>query len=159
MGLDSPNGVAFDGQGKRLYVTSFVGSGVYVIELGEPGALGRASVFARPNGSSLREPLLACPEQVVGSDCTSRSFTRGQCQTLANVVDCATADPCPGLQEGDECDYPISGTCQGGLCLPRPAPCQGASNGDLCLNGIYRGACVAPAREMRHTYPCRYSLT
>jgi sugar lactone lactonase YvrE len=89
MGLQGPNGVAFSADPKVFYVGSFEGSGVYRVTMTSPGELGQASVFARPNGSQLREPTLACPAMQEGTDCeVPGQFEGGTCRRLANVIDC-----------------------------------------------------------------------
>jgi sugar lactone lactonase YvrE len=98
MGLQGPNGVAFGTDAQTLYVGSFEGSGVYRVKIPEPGQLGQASVFARPNGSRLKEPVLACPAMKEGEACSvPGQFTGGTCRRIANVIDCAkdvTIGPC-----------------------------------------------------------------
>lgn len=98
MGLQGPNGVAFSADPKVFYVGSFEGSGVYRINVASPGELGQASVFARPNGSQLKEPMLACPAMQEGADCeVPGQFDGGTCRRLANVIDCVkdtTIDAC-----------------------------------------------------------------
>jgi sugar lactone lactonase YvrE len=149
LGLQGANGVAFSDDPHLLYVGSFEGSGVYKVEIGEPGTLGTASVFARPPGSRLLEPTLACPDQVEGADCSSTSFTRGKCQALANVIDCLPVDPCPELEDGAYCDYPGVGVCADGRCDVFPtcedlgvgAPCEDpyVGEGGVCqeIDGGY----------------------
>jgi sugar lactone lactonase YvrE len=89
MGLQGPNGVAFSADSKVFYVGSFEGSGVYRVTMPSPGELGQASVFARPNGSQLKEPMLACPAMQEGADCeVPGQFDGGTCRQLANVIDC-----------------------------------------------------------------------
>jgi sugar lactone lactonase YvrE len=143
MGLTGPNGVAFSDDPSLLYIGSFDGSGVYKLELGAPGELGRASVFARPGASALPEPLIACPDQQEGLDCVSNYVISGRCQALANVVDCLPVDPCPGLADGDYCDFPAQGgVCEAGRCEPYRDPCEGKSAGDVCDDAYYgAGVC------------------
>ena len=131
MGLQGANGVAFSDDPHLLYVGSFEGSGVYKVEIGEPGTLGTASVFARPPGSRLIEPTLACPDQVEGADCSSIGYARGRCQALANVVDCLPVDPCPELADGDFCDYPGLGVCANQRCEVFPT-CEELGEGAPC---------------------------
>lgn len=131
MGLQGANGVAFSDDPHLLYVGSFEGSGVYKVEIGEPGTLGAASVFARPPGSRLLEPTLACPDQVEGEDCSSIGYTRARCQALANVIDCLPVDPCPELADGDVCDYPGVGVCAGQRCDVFPT-CKELGEGAAC---------------------------
>jgi sugar lactone lactonase YvrE len=89
MGLQGPNGVAFSADSKVFYVGSFEGSGVYRVTMPSPGELGQASVFARPNGSQLKEPMLACPAMQEGAACeVPGQFDGGTCRQLANVIDC-----------------------------------------------------------------------
>ena len=89
MGLHGPNGVAFSADRNVFYVGSFEGSGVYRVSMPSPGELGQARVFARPNGSQLREPVLACPAMQEGADCeVPGQFDGGTCRRLANVIDC-----------------------------------------------------------------------
>jgi sugar lactone lactonase YvrE len=89
MGLQGPNGVAFSADPKLFYVGSFEGSGVYRVTVPSPGELGQATVFARPNGSRLKEPMLACPAMQEGVDCeVPGQFDGGTCRRLANVIDC-----------------------------------------------------------------------
>jgi sugar lactone lactonase YvrE len=89
MGLQGPNGVAFSADPKVFYVGSFEGSGVYRVTVPSPGELGQASVFARPNGSRLKEPALACPAMQEGAACeVPGQFEGGMCRRLANVIDC-----------------------------------------------------------------------
>lgn len=149
MGLQGANGVAFSDDPHLLYVGSFEGSGVYKVEIGEPGTLGTASVFARPPGSRLLEPTLACPDQVEGADCSSVGYTSGRCQALANVVDCLPVDPCPELEDGAVCDYPGLGVCADQRCVVFPtceelgegAPCEDpyVGEGGVCqaIDGTY----------------------
>ena len=98
MGLQGPNGVAFGTDASTLYVGSFEGSGVYRVKIPAPGQLGQASVFARPNGSQLKEPVLACPAMKEGETCSvPGQFTGGTCRRIANVIDCVkdiTIGPC-----------------------------------------------------------------
>ena len=141
MGLDGPNGVAFSNDPSLLYIGSFEGSGVYKVQLSDPRELGVASVFARPNGSTLREPRIACPDQQVDLDCHAGNYLAGKCQAFANVVDCMPIDPCPGLEENAVCDYPYYGSCRSGRCVEA---CTGLQEGDACedLNsGIGPGMC------------------
>jgi sugar lactone lactonase YvrE len=89
MGLQGPNGVAFSADPKVFYVGSFEGSGVYRVTMPSPGELGQASVFARPNGSQLKEPMLACPAMQEGAACeVPGQFDGGTCRRLVNVIDC-----------------------------------------------------------------------
>ncbi len=132
LGLHGPNGVAFSDDPSLFYVGSFEGSGVYEIELSEPGALGRASIFARPAGATLREPIIACPDNQQGVDCETEWYGPGKCQVLANVIDCLPFDRCSELPEGAECVYPVYGTCQQGRCVEPPNPCDGRSEGAAC---------------------------
>jgi sugar lactone lactonase YvrE len=101
MGLQGPNGVAFSADPNLFYVGSFEGSGVYRVTMPSPGQLGQASVFARPNGSQLKEPTLACPEMQEGAACeVPGQFEGGTCRRLANVIDCAkdtTIRACDGF--------------------------------------------------------------
>jgi sugar lactone lactonase YvrE len=101
MGLQGPNGVAFSADPKLFYVGSFEGSGVYRVTVPSPGELGQASVFARPNGSQLKEPMLACPAMQEGADCeVPGQFEGGTCRRLGNVIDCVkdtTIDACDGF--------------------------------------------------------------
>jgi sugar lactone lactonase YvrE len=145
MGLQGPNGVAFSNDPKLLYVGSFEGSGVYKVEIPAPGELGHASVFARPPGSSLLDPVLACPDQLEGVDCVSTVYTTAKCQALANVIDCLPVDPCPGLPEQEYCDYPALGTCQSGRCEPI-LDCEELGVGAACEIPYY-GAGVCEAFE------------
>ena len=140
MGLFDPNGVAFSDDPTRLYVGSFSGSGVYEVELSNPGELGRARVFARPPGARLRRPLLACPQQVEGMDCVTPYYSRAQCQAIANVVDCLPVDPCPELEEGDFCDYPETGICREQRCDPLPS-CRELGEGAACDTPAGPGVC------------------
>ncbi len=141
LGLTGPNGIAFSDDPSLLYVGSFEGSGVYKLELSTPGELGHASVFARMPGATLKEPELACAGGEEGADCQSASYIAGKCQALANVVDCLPVDPCPGLTEGDICDYPGPGTCQAGRCVP---PCDGLAEGAACEDPTFlAGVCVS----------------
>jgi sugar lactone lactonase YvrE len=100
MGLQGPNGVALGTDAGTLYVGSFEGSGVYRVKMPMPGQLGQASVFARPNGSQLKEPMLACPAMREGEACSvPGQFTGGTCRRIANVIDCVkdvTIGPCDG---------------------------------------------------------------
>ena len=142
IGLEGPNGVAFTDDPGLLYIGSFEGSGVYKLELTEPGALGHASVFARPGASELSEPVLACPDQVAGVECTSVYYQKGVCQALANVIDCMPVDPCPDLPDGDACWYPEAGVCQSGVCVPVGDPCEGKRDGERCEDTLFgAGAC------------------
>lgn len=129
MGLHGANGVAFGNDPKLMYVGSFEGSGVYKVELGEPGALGHASVLSRPNGSTLAEPRLACPDQVVGSPCFMPTGSRGQCTQAGDVVDCFHVDECPRLPDGTSCDFPDPGECRNDVCVPA---CSDANVWDTC---------------------------
>lgn len=131
MGLQGANGVAFSSDPHVLYIGSFEGSGVYKVEIGEPGTLGVASVFARPPGAHLLEPTLACPDQVEGADCTNLGFTASKCQALANVVDCLPVDPCSALEEGAACDYPGPGVCRDQRCDVFPT-CEELGEGAAC---------------------------
>jgi hypothetical protein len=89
IGLQGPNGVAVSADPKTLYVGSFEGSGVYKVSIPSPGELGQSTVFARPNGSQLAEPKLACPAMQEGVACeVPGQFTGGTCRRLANVIDC-----------------------------------------------------------------------
>jgi sugar lactone lactonase YvrE len=101
MGLQGPNGVAFSADPKLFYVGSFEGSGVYRVNMTSPGELGQASVFARPNGSQLKEPTLACPDMQEGTPCeVPGQFEGGTCRRLANVIDCVkdtTIRACDGF--------------------------------------------------------------
>jgi sugar lactone lactonase YvrE len=101
MGLQGPNGVAFSADPKLFYVGSFEGSGVYRVNMTAPGELGQASVFARPNGSRLKEPTLACPDMQEGTPCeVPGQFEGGTCRRLANVIDCVkdtTIRACDGF--------------------------------------------------------------
>lgn len=143
LGLFGPNGVAFGDDPKLMYIGSFEGSGVYKVVLGEPGALGTASVFARPHGSQLPEPKLACPDQQVGKPCVGTMSGSGTCQKLANVVDCVTSDgspdECDGKPDGTSCSN--GGTCQFGYCTP-PDPCDGKKAGDACTSFDQPGTCT-----------------
>ncbi len=133
IGLYGPNGVAFGNDPSIMYIGSFEGSGVYRIDIPAPGELGEARVLARPNGSTLPEPRLACPDQVVGSEC-HMGFSHGalgRCQQVANVVDCFRYDRCPELPDGSACDYPEVGVCSDGVCKP---PCDGAEPWDACVS-------------------------
>jgi sugar lactone lactonase YvrE len=141
LGLDGPNGVAFTDDPSLLYIGSFEGSGVYKLELPAPGELGHASVFARPNGSSLREPIIACPDNQEGADCETVYYGTGRCQALANVVDCLPVDRCSELPEGAECSYPSYGTCQAGRCVEPPNVCDGLAEGDACEDYFGEGVC------------------
>jgi sugar lactone lactonase YvrE len=100
MGLQGPNGVAFSKEPNLFFVGSFEGSGVYKVVVPAPGQLGQASVFARPNGSQLREPTLSCPAMKEGESCSvPGQFTGGTCKRIANVIDCTkdtTIQPCNG---------------------------------------------------------------
>lgn len=136
LGLKGPNGVAFTNDPSLLYVGSFEGSGVYKIELPAPGELGHASVFARPNGSTLREPIIACPDNEEGLECDTEWYGTGRCQALANVVDCLPIDQCPNLPDGTYCSYPVAGTCEAGQCVEQPNPCDGIALGEACEDPI-----------------------
>jgi hypothetical protein len=161
MGLEGCSSVAFSSDPKLLYIGSFEGSGVYKVEIPAPGELGVASVFARPPGSRLPPPKVACPDQEVGKDCTTTTGNRpGKCRQLSNVVDCVPVGPCDDVAEGGDCQGG-GGTCQAGSCIPKgcedpedptccqgPAcppidPCDGLSDGDTCSDefGVV-GKCV-----------------
>src|SRR5690606_38528597 len=129
IGLTGPNGVAFSNDPGLLYVGSFEGSGVYRVEIPAPGELGHASVLSRPNGSTLPEPKLACPEQEAGQVCTMPSGAPGECQAVANVVDCFRVDPCKTQGEGTSCDFMGEGICKNNECKPA---CDGLSAWDSC---------------------------
>ena len=131
MGLMGPNGVAFSNDPHVLYIGSFEGSGVYKVELGAPGELGKASVFARPPGSRLREPVLACPDQIEGVPCSGTPYAVSTCQALANVVDCLPVDPCSDLDDGAFCDFPAGGVCKSHVCDPY-ATCDELGTGAAC---------------------------
>jgi sugar lactone lactonase YvrE len=155
MGLHGCNGVAFSNDPKLLYIGSFEGSGVYKVEIPAPGELGVASVFARPPGSRLPPPKLACPDQVVGTDCTTTTGgNQGKCKQLSNVVDCVPAGPCDDVPEGGDCQGG-TGTCTGGSCIPKnncqkpgdpdctQDPCDGKNAGDECTDPLSgAGKCV-----------------
>ncbi len=142
LGLHGPNGVAFTSDPSLLYVGSFEGSGVYKLELPAPGALGHASVFARPNGSNLREPIVACPDNQEGASCDTEWYGPGKCQALANVVDCLPVDRCADLPDGAECIYPSFGHCKEGHCVPPPNACDGLVEGAPCEDpAIGTGMC------------------
>jgi len=149
LGLHGPNGVAFTNDPSLLYIGSFEGSGVYKLELPAPGELGHASVFARPNGSTLREPIIACPDNQEGAECETEWYGTGRCQAIANVVDCLPVDPCPELPDGTECSYPEYGTCQEGVCVELPNPCDGLAEGDACVDSVgTEGVCQASFGEL-----------
>jgi sugar lactone lactonase YvrE len=133
MGLQGPNGVAFSPDPNVLFIGSFEGSGVYEVELPGPGQLGVAKVFARPNGSRLREPTRECAGRQLGAACKPDLNLEGRCQAIANVVDCVAVDPCPGLPERALCDYPSIGRCVAGVCLE---PCTGLALGAACEDFI-----------------------
>lgn len=132
LGLNGPNGVAFSNDPSLLYVGSFNGSGIYELKLKAPGQLGEARVFARPNGSTLAEPVVPCAGQMEGSPCAAEHFMSGRCQTLANVIDCLPVDPCPELADGSLCDHPTAGVCRAGRCVEWVNSCAGARAGDPC---------------------------
>jgi sugar lactone lactonase YvrE len=89
MGLQGPNGVAVSTDPTLFYVGSFEGSGVYKVKMTTVGELGQASVFARPNGSKLKDPVLSCPANKEGESCdVPGQFTGGTCKRIANVIDC-----------------------------------------------------------------------
>lgn len=141
MGLTGPNGVAFSNDPHLFYVGSFEGSGVYKVEVAEPGTLGHASIFARPPGARLLPPTLACPDQIEGADCVTPYYSAAKCQALANVVDCLPVDPCPDLEEGASCDYPGSGVCRDRVCEVFPT-CDELGEGAACeVAGIGPGVC------------------
>jgi sugar lactone lactonase YvrE len=144
LGLEGPNGVAFSNDPGLLYVGSFEGSGVYKIEIDTPGQLGRASVFARPAGSRLLDPVVLCPDREEGVDCDSPYYLKSKCQALANAVDCMPVDPCADLADEEYCDFPSpGGVCKSGRCEALPDPCAGLGDGDACEdtnNGI-TGTC------------------
>jgi sugar lactone lactonase YvrE len=162
MGLHGCNGVAFSNDPHVLYIGSFEGSGVYKVQIPAPGELGEAHVFARPNGSTLEEPVLACPDQEIGKDCTTTTGSSpGKCKQLSNVVDCVPAGPCDDVAEGGDCQGGY-GTCKDGQCIPKdcadpndpsccqgkecgpPNPCEGLNPGDECtdpFNG--KGVCTS----------------
>jgi hypothetical protein len=144
MGLEGPNGVAFSDDPALLYVGSFEGSGVYKIELPDPEQLGRASVFARPNGSTLPEPVLACPDQEQGLDCSSAYIQVGKCQALGNAVDCMPVDPCPVQEESSVCNYPVYGVCRAGRCVEVGNVCEELAEGAACQDPfVGTGVCTA----------------
>jgi sugar lactone lactonase YvrE len=154
MGLTGPNGVAFSDDPALLYIGSFEGSGIYKVELPDPEQLGHASVFARPNGSALPEPALACPDQQQGLDCTSTYILAGKCQALANVVDCMPVDPCPSQADDSYCDYPISGVCRAGRCIELGNVCAGRAEGAACQDPfVGPGVCTAYDTELYCTPP------
>jgi sugar lactone lactonase YvrE len=143
LGLFGPNGVAFGDDPQLMYIGSFEGSGVYKVVLKQPGELGVASVLARPHGSKLPEPKLACPDQKVGKPCEdTMSHASGTCQRLANVVDCVPSDgapdACAGKPDGTSCGD--GGTCQDGFCQ-LPDPCVGKQAGDACTAENLAGTC------------------
>jgi sugar lactone lactonase YvrE len=171
MGLHGCNGVAFSNDPKIMYVGSFEGSGVYKVVIPAPGELGVSTVFARPHGSSLPEPELACPDQEVGKECTTNTTQMtGKCQQLSNVVDCVPSGPCDDVPEGTECfshngpgictagecvwkdpceeDPEAPNCCQGPDCCkgfecPPPNPCAGLNEGDVCTDPWFgEGKCV-----------------
>jgi sugar lactone lactonase YvrE len=143
IGLFGPNGVAFGDDPSIMYIGSFEGSGVYRVDIPAPGELGQARVLARPNGSDLPDPKLACPDQVEGKECHV-GFSHGalgKCQRVANVVDCFRYDSCPELPDGTACDYPEHGACSDGVCT---VPCADAEPWDSCLTpyGNEQGVCA-----------------
>jgi hypothetical protein len=74
--------------------------------------------------------------------CTTSYHQSARCQALANVVDCVAIDPCPELGEGQYCDYPFSGECQGGRCVEVPDACKTGQAGDVChVAGAGDGQC------------------
>ncbi len=149
LGLHGPNGVAFSNDPALLYVGSFEGSGVYKVELPGPGELGHASVFARPNGSTLREPIIACPDAEEGADCETEWYGPGKCQALANVVDCLPIDSCVERPDGAECSYPAVGSCQAGQCVELPNPCDGFAAGAPCEDPNFgTGVCGSSFGEL-----------
>ncbi|MFO0553950.1 MAG: hypothetical protein U0271_36550 [Polyangiaceae bacterium] len=136
VGLEGANGVAFATDPALMYVGSFEGSGVYKIVIPAPGELGEASVFARPNGSHLKEPTPACAGEV-GVPCyTTTGGQRGTCVTIANVVDCVPGSECDGASPGAPCTFAGGpGVCRnGGLGLVCSAPddCDGKSVNASC---------------------------
>lgn len=137
LGLYGPNGVAFSNDPHLMYVGSFEGSGVYRVEIPTPGALGKASVLARPSGSHLPDPVLACPDQQVGKDCeTTILHEAGKCQKLGNVVDCVAENECSGAAEGSPCKVgDVQGKCSGGTCLV-PEECEGKPDNTPCKNAF-----------------------
>ena len=157
IGLEGANGVAFSNDPGLLYVGSFEGSGVYRVEIPAPGELGVASVLARPNGSHLPEPRLACPDQQVGVECDLGWGTMGTCQAIANVVDCFRIDPCVGENDGESCDFPQPGLCKDETCKPA---CDGLQAWDACtipFNEYTPGVCAPQADgsfECREPSPC-----
>lgn len=143
MGLFGPNGVAFSNDPKLLYIGSFEGSGVYRVEIAEPGTLGVSTVLARPNGSDLPEPKLACPDQVVGKECkTTTRDIEGTCQQLSNVVDCVPENPCADAEEGEQCTDPfgLPGQCTDGYCVSKNV-CEGKPDGTECEDFGFEGEC------------------
>jgi hypothetical protein len=67
---------------------------------------------------------------------------KGTCQALANVVDCMPVDPCPGLADGEYCDFPEYGTCEAGVCIAAVDPCEGKRDGERCTDSFYgEGIC------------------
>lgn len=142
LGLYGANGVAFGTDPSILYVGSFEGSGVYRVDLGVPGELGSARVFASTPGANLPEPKPLCRDLQEGDVCESEYHTSARCQALGNVVDCVAIDPCPELADGDLCTYPTYGECQDGRCVFIPDACETGQEGDVCrLPGLGAGQC------------------
>jgi sugar lactone lactonase YvrE len=131
-GLYGPNGVAFSDDPHVLYVGSFEGSGVYKIVLEDPEQSGKVTVFARPAQSTLREQELVCADLEEGASCVTEYVPEGLCQVLANVVDCIPVDPCVHLEDGEGCYYPSLGVCRDRACEPVPPACEGLNAGDRC---------------------------
>src|SRR5690606_17784725 len=53
----------------------------------------------------------------------------GECQAVANVVDCFRVDPCKTQGEGTSCDFMGEGICKNNECKPA---CDGLSAWDSC---------------------------
>jgi sugar lactone lactonase YvrE len=155
IGLFGPNGVAFGNDPTIMYIGSFEGSGVYRVDLPASGELGQARVLARPNGSKLPEPRLACPDQIEGRECHLgyANGSPGRCQRVANVVDCFRYDRCDQLPNGTACDYPEAGLCDDGVCTP---PCEGADLWDACELS-YEGGQGVCAPQFDGSLRCRPS--
>jgi hypothetical protein len=148
LGMMAPNGVAIAPDGDGVFVGSFGGGVVYLVDLTNPAPEGRTRIFGRtPGGESTPEPVSACAGLEDGDDCNT-GWSTGRCQMYGGALDCQPVPPCEGATAGDACFDPFigNGTCEddgnGGLICTTAPPC--AEEGDTCTTWLgTAGVCSA----------------
>jgi sugar lactone lactonase YvrE len=128
-GLFSPNGVAFDATGERLFVGSFGGGIVYAVDRVDELTWERPRVYA--TGLGVSPPVEPCTGLGAGESCSLLSGGEGSCVDDGGDLYCTLdldTESCEGRLPGDACTTTVFGETIESECVADP----GGSGDPFC---------------------------